>query len=116
MAPRVWWGRQAETFVCGVRGHVVPASWAQDLGTEWAHLVTVTADGRRLGRCLRCDAWIAAPLDASPADEVPVLTREDVPRRGRALRDAIVLRCIAVERGVHSVAFGLVAIGLFALR
>jgi uncharacterized membrane protein (DUF2068 family) len=116
MAPRGWWWRHPETLVCGVRGHVVPASWARNLGTEWAHLVTVTADGRRLGRCLRCDAWVAAPLDASPADEFPVLTREHVPRRGRALRDAIVLRCIAVERGVHSVAFGLVAIGLFALR
>jgi len=39
-----------------------------------------------------------------------------VPRRGRALRDAIIVRGIAVERAIHSVAFGLLAVGLLVLR
>jgi uncharacterized membrane protein (DUF2068 family) len=109
-----WW-QHPETLVCGVRGHVVPAAGVGigALGPEWAHLETATVDGRRLGRCLRCDAWIPAPAGEST---LRGLDPRDVPRRGRALRDAIVLRLIAVERAIHSVFFGLAAVGLLLLR
>ncbi|HEY2430450.1 MAG TPA: DUF2127 domain-containing protein, partial [Acidimicrobiales bacterium] len=103
----------AETVVCGVRGHVVPAAGTHEVAPDWAHLVTTTVDGRRLGRCLRCDAWLPAPLGPAVLEE---LSPERVPRRDQALRDAIVLRLIAVERAVHSVVFGLAAIGLVFLR
>ncbi len=113
---RLWWWRHPETVVCGLRDHVVPATRAARLAGELASLVVVTTDGRRLGRCLRCDAWIDAPLASTPDIELSSLPEDGVPRRGRALRDAIVLRLIAIERGVHSVAFGLLAVGLLILR
>jgi len=102
-------------LACGVRGHVVPARRARRLPDPWADLVTTTTDGRRLGRCIRCAAWIDAPEDHAGTD-VLCLRPEDVPRRGAALREAIVLRLIALERAVHSFFFGLAAIGLLMLR
>jgi len=116
MAPRWLWWRHPETLVCGVRGHVVPAGWAQQLRGALAPLVIITGDGRRLGQCLRCDAWLDTPIESTPAGEPGLLSPDLVPRRGQALRDAIILRAIAVERAVHSVAFGLLAIGLLVLR
>ena len=77
-----WW-RSPETLVCGVRGHVVPARQARQLPDPWADLVTTTTDGRRLGRCIRCGAWIDAPEDQAPAEALSPLREEDVPRRGR---------------------------------
>jgi uncharacterized membrane protein (DUF2068 family) len=99
--------------VCGIRGHVVPAAGAGEIAPEWAHLAVRCGDGLRLGRCLRCDAWIPAPSGSGRLDR---LDSADVPRRGRALRDAVVMRLIAVERGVHSLFFGLAALGLAMLR
>jgi uncharacterized membrane protein (DUF2068 family) len=110
-----WW-RSPETLACGVRGHVVPARQARRLPAPFADLVTTTTDGRRLGRCIRCGAWIEAPEDQAPADVLSPLREEDVPRRGSALREAMVLRLIAVERAVHSLFFGLAALGLLMLR
>src|SRR6516225_284770 len=98
MAPRWLWWRHPETLVCGVRGHVVPAGWAQQLRGALAPLVIITGDGRRLGQCLRCDAWLDTPIESTPAGEPGLLSPDLVPRRGQALRDAIILRAIAVER------------------
>jgi len=116
MARRWWWWRHPETLVCGVRQHVVPARWARKLEGELAPLVVTASDGRRLGRCLRCDAWLDAPVETTPAGELSTVPSDLVPRRGRALRDAIIVRGIAVERAIHSVAFGLLAVGLLVLR
>jgi uncharacterized membrane protein (DUF2068 family) len=110
-----WW-RSPETLTCGVRGHVVPALKARRIPEPWADLVTTTTDGLRLGRCIRCGAWIEAPEDLAAADVLSPLREEDVPRRGAALREAIVLRLIALERAVHSLFFGLAALGLLMLR
>lgn len=74
------------------------------------------ADGRRLGRCLRCDGWLLVPRPARAAfDVVPPLAELELPRRGDALREAIVLRLIAIERGVHSFVFGVLAVVLVVL-
>lgn len=108
---RLEWWHHPETLTCGLRGHVVPAD-GHALPPGFAALETTTADGARLGRCLRCDAWLPAPAGPEVAEPNP----ETVPRRGQALRDAIVLRAIAVERGIHAVVFGLAAIGLAFLR
>jgi uncharacterized membrane protein (DUF2068 family) len=43
---------------------------------------------------------------------VPPLEQLELPRRGRTLRDAVVLRLVAIERAVHSVGFTLLAITL----
>ena len=92
------------------------ASQARVLPDPWADLVTWTVDGRRLGRCIRCGAWIEAPEDQAAADVLGPLRPDAVPRRGEALREAMVLRLIAIERAVHSLFFGLATIGLLLLR
>ncbi len=83
---------------------------------EDANLGVELGDGRRLGRCLRCDAWLVVPQPARARfDVVPPLSELELPRRGDPLRDAIVLRLIAIERAFHSVIFGVLAIALYVL-
>jgi uncharacterized membrane protein (DUF2068 family) len=65
---------------------------------------------------LRCDAWIESPSPAAPDRELlPDIDALDLPRRGKQLREAIVLRLIAIERGIHAVLFGLLAASLWWL-
>jgi uncharacterized membrane protein (DUF2068 family) len=77
-----------------------------------------TADGRRLSRCLRCDVWVEG-LPPAPGTEsaatLPSIEELPKPRRGHPLSDAILLRLIAINRGVHSVIFGLLAVALVVL-
>jgi uncharacterized membrane protein (DUF2068 family) len=105
-----WW-EHVETIVCGSRDHIVPGS--KELPPEWAPLATETADGTRMARCIRCDAWLVVP---PPTERLEELTPAHVPRRGKELRDAVILRLIAIDRALHSVLFGVAAIGLFVLR
>lgn len=108
---------QAETFVCSFRGHCAPAATVGDLRPQDAGIGVDLADGRRLARCLRCDAWVAGTVPASPgAPSLPPLEELELPRRGKALRRALVLRLIAVDRGLHAVGFALVALALGALE
>jgi uncharacterized membrane protein (DUF2068 family) len=66
-------------------------------------------------RCVRCDAWLQVeapePSEARWA-RVPPLGDLDLPLRGRALRDRLVLRAIAIERGIHAAVFGLLALAV----
>jgi len=104
-----------ETLVCAVRGHVTPAAGAARLRAEDRELGVDLPDGRRVARCLRCDVWVEgfAPAPGAAAyDVLPPLADLDRPRRGRPLRDAVVLRLIAVDRAVHSVVFGLLGVAL----
>lgn len=88
--------KRPELLVCSWRGHV--------FGGEHAH---DTADGRVFAQCLRCGDWVL--LDARPEPA------QSSPRRGRALRQAIIVRVIAVDRAVHAIAFGSVAVAAFAV-
>jgi uncharacterized membrane protein (DUF2068 family) len=103
-------------LVCGIRGHAALAAEAVTTLPEQSALVATTTDGRRLARCLRCDAWIDAPLDGTAKAVLAPLERLSMPRRGPALREALILRIIAVERAVHSVVFTLAAVGLWLLE
>ena len=61
-------------------------------------------------RCLRCDSWLPLPPPTRPAREYPPAREEiEPPPRGRALRDKIVLRVIAVDRGLHFVVLAAIA-------
>ena len=76
-------------------------------------------DGTRLSRCLRCDLWMRTPPpegDAVTYEVVPPLAELDLPRRGKPLEDAILLRVIAIDRGIHGVLFALVAVGLLVVK
>jgi len=106
-----------ETLVCALRGHVAPGAEVARLRPEDAGMAVDLADGRRLARCFRCDAWVAGPPPETPtAETLPPLEEIHLPRRGQELRDAMVLRLIAVDRAAHSVVFGLIALGLAALE
>lgn len=106
-----------ETFVCSRRGHATPAATVLRLRPEDAGLGVDLPDGRRLSRCLRCDVWVAgAPPEQPERDVLPPLAELRLPRRGEELREAIVLRLISIDRAVHAVVFGLLAVGLFAVE
>jgi uncharacterized membrane protein (DUF2068 family) len=62
-------------------------------------------------RCLRCGDFVPGPARASgPAQDAPV------PLRGAELRDAIVLRALAVERGLRAIVVFFVAYGVYRFR
>ncbi|HVP74894.1 MAG TPA: DUF2127 domain-containing protein [Gaiellaceae bacterium] len=107
--PRFHW----ELLVCGVEGHEL-------IGTDAAHLrpedaiVAREEDGIRWYRCVRCDSWLPLPPPASPRRELPVQRDEiELPLRGKALRDKVVLRLIAIDRAIHFVVLGLLAVAVF---
>jgi uncharacterized membrane protein (DUF2068 family) len=109
LVPKRW---HNETWICSIRGHFAPAARAARLRDEDAPLGVGAGDGTRLVRCLRCDLWFrtADPAPGEAAYEVvPPLEQCRLPRRGKALEDAIVIRLIAVDRGVHASLFALLA-------
>jgi uncharacterized membrane protein (DUF2068 family) len=102
-----------ELVVCAIEGHEL-------VGTDAAAVVAGDRsfvreiDDRRWHRCLRCDDWLVLPRPEHPA-RAHAETRDEVvlPARGVLLRDKLVLRLIAVDRAVHVVVFGLLAVALF---
>ena len=107
--PHLHW----ELLACGVSGHRLVGMDAKRLRGEDAILVR-ELDGLRWYRCLRCDSWVPLPPPESPAREVPPDRDEiELPLRGRALRDKIVLRAIAIDRAIHFVFFGVLSAALF---
>jgi len=55
-------------------------------------------------RCLRCGNFVLGPAHGSgPADRAPIVLR------GKALREAFILRLLAIERWVRAVILGLLA-------
>jgi uncharacterized membrane protein (DUF2068 family) len=102
--------------VCGFRGHVLVGTEAAELRPEDQ---TFARDGGsvRWHRCLRCDSWVALPPASTPTRQYPP-DRDlvELPLRGKALRDKVVLRLIAVDRLFHFIVLGTlgVAVLLFA--
>jgi uncharacterized membrane protein (DUF2068 family) len=102
--------------VCGTRGHVLAGRDAARITETDAHLVRELGE-RRWHRCLRCDSWIPLMAPSGPArDAVERRDEIELPLRGRALRDRVVLRLIACDRALHFLILGLLGIGalLFA--
>jgi uncharacterized membrane protein (DUF2068 family) len=107
-----------ELIVCGVRGHELVGTDARELRPQ-DHVLAVDGEGVRWHRCLRCDSWLPLPRPESPLREtLPGRDELELPLRGRPLRDKIVLRVIAIDRGLHFVVLALLglAILLFASR
>lgn len=107
--PRFHW----ELLVCGVRGHEL-------IGTDAAHLrpeetaVAREAGGIRWYRCVRCDSWLPLAPPDKPKRELPPSREEiELPLRGKALRDKVVLRIIAIDRAIHFLVLGLLASAVF---
>jgi uncharacterized membrane protein (DUF2068 family) len=107
--PRFHW----ELLVCGIGGHELIGLDAARLRPEDA-IVAREEDGLRWYRCVRCDSWLPLPLPTSPGRETPPERDEiELPLRGKALRDKVVLRIIAVDRAFHFVVLALLSAAVF---
>ncbi len=103
-----------ELFVCGARGHELLGTNAASLREQDAFFARETG-GLRWYRCLRCDSWLPLPPPQKPKREFPPDEDQiELPLRGRALRDKIVLRVIAIDRAIHFVLLAALAVLIFA--
>jgi uncharacterized membrane protein (DUF2068 family) len=92
---------------CGRKGHVTYAPTEPGLR---AKLHAETPVGRAW-RCLRCGTFVVGdPHGEGPAAGAPLVLR------GRALRDAVILRLLAVERFTKGTLVLLAAWGVFRFR
>ena len=107
--PRFHW----ELLVCGVGGHELIGTDSAHIGPEHA-VFAREIDGVRWYRCVRCDSWLPLPDPEEPQREEPPPREEiELPLRGRALRDKVVLRVIAIDRAIHFVVLAAVAVAIF---
>jgi len=89
---------------CGLHGHV---TYRPD-ETELAERLHTETPAGRAWRCLRCGTFVPGdPEGAGPADEAPLVLR------GKALKDAAILRFLAVERLVRGVLLLALAYGVY---
>ena len=105
-----------ELVACGFEGHELVGQDAAELRPD-DRLFAIDAPPIRWHRCLRCDSWLPLPAPESPARRHPPGREEiELPLRGKALRDKVVLRLIAVDRVLHFLILTLlgVAVLLFA--
>jgi uncharacterized membrane protein (DUF2068 family) len=92
---------------CGRRGHVTYAPTEPAL-RDRLHADTPAGEA---WRCLRCGDFVpGAPAGAGPAQDAPEVLR------GRALRDAVILRLLALERFVKGSLVLLAAYGIYRFR
>lgn len=89
---------------CGLRGHITFEPSEPALAER---LRVVTPVGAAW-RCLRCETFVVgAPHLTGPADEAPIVLR------GSALKDAVILRVLAVERLVRGTFLLLLGYGIY---
>jgi uncharacterized membrane protein (DUF2068 family) len=92
---------------CGRRGHVTYAPTEADLRNK-LHASTPVGEA---WRCLRCgDFVLGPPKQSGPAENAPIVLR------GRALRDAIILRVLAFERFARALVILAAGYGVFRFR
>src|SRR3954452_23443969 len=104
-----------ELLACGWSGHELVGTDAANLHPEDS-LVARELNGVRFYRCLRCDSWLPLPPPEHPTrPTLPTHDEIDLPLRGRPLRDKVVLRLIAINRGLHFLGLGALAILAFVL-
>jgi uncharacterized membrane protein (DUF2068 family) len=101
--PGVDWNLRA----CARHGH---ATYAPDEDELRARLHVTTPAGEAW-RCLRCGTYaVGDPVGSGPADSAP-----EVPR-GRLLRDRVIMRLLACERGFKALLLLLLGIGILRFR
>jgi uncharacterized membrane protein (DUF2068 family) len=99
--------RRWELLTCAFGGHM---TYAPDDPALAARLSVNTAVGPHW-RCLRCGDFTAGPPGASgPPDEAPLVLR------GKALRQAFIVRALAVERLIRAVLLALAAWAAWTFR
>ena len=104
-----------ELLVCGLRGHALLGTDVAEI-TEADRLVVRDEGAMRWYRCVRCDSWLPLePPTDPPRRSMPPREAVELPPRGKALRDKIVLRVIAVDRAFHFVVLGVLAVAVFLI-
>lgn len=94
-------------LACARKGHVTYAPDEPEL-RDRLHVSTPAGEA---WRCLRCgDFVVGEPRGAGPADHAPVVLR------GKALRDATILRILAVERFLRGLLLLALAYGVLYFR
>jgi uncharacterized membrane protein (DUF2068 family) len=92
-----------------MHGHELIGTDAANLRPEDA-IVARELGGIRWYRCVRCDSWLPLLPPAKPKRDLPPVREEiELPLRGKALRDKVVLRIIAIDRAIHFLVLGLLA-------
>lgn len=103
-----------ELIGCGLCGHELLGTDVATVRPEDELVVREPGDGLRWHRCLRCDAWLPLPPPAAPSRQhLAERASIQLPLRGRPLRDRIVLRLIALDRLLHFVLLGALAVAVF---
>ena len=96
-----------ELITCGLSGHV---TYAPD-DDELAKRLSGSTGLGPVSRCLRCgDFALGEPHGRGPAEEAPMIMR------GKALRQAIILRALGVERLFRAVVIALAAYAVWKFR
>jgi uncharacterized membrane protein (DUF2068 family) len=91
-------------LTCARKGHITYAPDETQL-REQLHVPTPSGEA---WRCLRCGTYVhGEPHGGGPAANAPLVAR------GRALRDAFIMRFFAVERGIRGVIVALAAWGVW---
>lgn len=94
-------------LACTRRGHV---TYRPEETALAEYLVAATPQGEAW-RCLRCETYVlGAPRGGGPAEQAPIVLR------GRALRDALITRLLAVERLVRALLLGLAGYAVVRFR
>lgn len=92
---------------CGRRGHETYAP-TEPVLKDRLHVTTPAGEA---WRCLRCgDFVVGPPKSRGPANEAPIVLR------GRALRDATILRLLAAERAIRGAVILAIAYGVLRFR
>ncbi len=99
------WARWSwELRSCGRQGHETWKPAEEDLA-ERLRVATVDGDA---WRCLRCGTFvIGEPNGSGPAEDAPLVLR------GKALRDAFILRLLAAERFIRGLLLVALAYGVY---
>src|ERR1700745_1001493 len=96
-----------ELVTCALAGHVTYAPDEEAL----ADRLSGTTGRGEVWRCLRCGEFIVGePHARAPAEDSPMIMR------GKALRQAIIIRALAVERMFRAVVIALAAYALWKFR
>ena len=98
-------------FGCARKGHV---TYAPDEPELRDRLMTPTAGGTAW-RCLRCGTFVTHGLHRTEHRTGPAATAP-LPRRGKELRDELILRVFAVERFIRFVVFAVAAYGVWRFK
>jgi uncharacterized membrane protein (DUF2068 family) len=103
-----------ELVGCGLHGHELLGTDAAEIRAADQLVVRDAGGGLRWYRCLRCDSWLPLPAPEQPG-RTYLPDRDDVqlPLRGKPLRDKYVLRLIAIDRFLHFVVLGAIAVAIF---